>query len=267
MEKKSNNIAALLLSGGYGKRLLPYTQNWPKCLMPIQKRALLDYWLSDLNLIKSNPVIVNTHYLSYLVQDFLKRPKYLSWVIPSYEKELLGTAGTLRANYNFLKNKVIILIHADNWCRFNIKNFINFHLINRPASCKITMMTFTTNDAASCGIVKLDKKGIVLNMFEKKKGDYGNIANGAVYILEPTVLDFIIQNPQINDFSTEVIPKFLGKIATWHNKGIHRDIGSINQLRKAQSDEIEKANWDNDDEWQKQFLQNRIHDWINKKNL
>ena len=266
MGNQINNIAALLLSGGYGRRLLPYTKNWPKCLMPIQNRALLEYWLSDLNLIKPNPVIVNTHYLSNIVQDFLKRPKFKSWVIPSYEEELLGTAGTLRANYNLLKNKIVILAHADNWCRFDIKKLIRFHLIKRPQSCKITMMTFTSNEPSSCGIVELDKRGIVLNMHEKKKDNYGNLANGAVYIIEPSVLNFIIKNPKITDFSTEVIPNFFGKIITWHNHQIHRDIGSINQLKKAQSDKIKKTDWENDDEWQKQFIKMKIHHLINKHN-
>ena len=87
-----------------------------------------------------------------------------------------------------------------------------------------------------------------------------------IYIIESSVLDFIMKNPKINDFSTEVIPNFFGKIIAWYNQGIHRDIGSIDELRKAQFDKIVSPNWSIDDEWQKQFLKMKIHDLINPIN-
>ena len=266
MGNQTSNIAALLLAGGYGKRLLPYSKTWPKCLMPIQKRPLLDYWLYDLNIVKPVPVIVNTHYLSNVVKSYLDRPKFKSWIVQSHEKKLLGTAGTLRSNYDVLKNKTIILSHADNWCRINIQELVKFHLNQRPNFCKITMVTFKTSNPFSCGIVDMNKQNIVLNMHEKKVGNYGNLANGAIYIIESSVLDFIMKNPKINDFSTEVIPNFFGKIIAWYNQGIHRDIGSIDELRKAQFDKIVSPNWSIDDEWQKQFLKMKIHDLINPIN-
>lgn len=266
MVSKDSNLSALLLAGGYGKRLLPYSKIWPKCLMPVQNRPLLDYWLYDLNSIKPDPVIVNIHYLSNFVKSYLNRPKFKSWVTPSYEKTLLGTAGTLRSNYDLLKNRTILLAHADNWCRINIQELLKFHLTQRPDFCEITMVTFKTSDPFSCGIIETNKQSIVLNMYEKKIGNHGNLANGAIYIIQPSVLDFIMGNPKINDFSTEVIPNFFGKIVTWYNQGTHRDIGSIDELRNAQFDKIISPDWGNDDEWQKKFLTMDIHNLINPMN-
>ena len=54
----------------------------------------------------------------------------------------------------------------------------------------------------------------------------GNRANAAVYLLEPEMLQWVAQNHDVNDFSTEVLPNYLGKIATWQNIEIHRDIGT-----------------------------------------
>ena len=102
----------------------------------------------------------------------------------------------------------------------------------------ITMMTFRSNTPRSCGMVALDANGIVQNMYEKVSNPPTDLANGAVYLIEPSVLDWLTRHPHITDFSTEVIPSFLGRIATWENKGIHRDIGVVESLVAAQKDAI-----------------------------
>jgi mannose-1-phosphate guanylyltransferase len=80
-----------------------------------------------------------------------------------------------------------------------------------------------------------------------------------VYLLEPEVLKWILENPSISDFSKEVLPHFIGSIATWHNQGIHRDIGAFPILKLAQSDPKPTSCWPETDAWQKEFLSNQIH--------
>ncbi|WP_197470311.1 sugar phosphate nucleotidyltransferase, partial [Oleiphilus sp. HI0117] len=52
------DIRALLLSAGLGTRLRPLTNNWPKCLMPINGRPLLEYWLQTLDDIGIHHAVV-----------------------------------------------------------------------------------------------------------------------------------------------------------------------------------------------------------------
>ena len=89
-----NEVRALLLAAGLGTRLSPLTDEWPKCLMPIGKRPLLEYWLETLHLANVNKVIVNLHHHSEIVQEFLNRPRFNGWVSSVYEETLPGTAGT-----------------------------------------------------------------------------------------------------------------------------------------------------------------------------
>ena len=98
-----NEVRALLLAAGLGSRLHPLTDKWPKCLMPIGERPLLEYWLETMHSTNINDVIVNLHHHSKIVQEFLNRPRFKGWVNPMYEKTLLGTAGTLRANKDFFQ--------------------------------------------------------------------------------------------------------------------------------------------------------------------
>ena len=97
---------------------------------------------------------------------------------------------------------------------------------------------------------------------EKYSNGLGNLSNGAVYLLEPEVLEWIVENSDISDFSKEVLPHFIGSIATWHNQGIHRDIGALAMLQLAQSDPKPSSFWPEIDTWQKEFLSNAIHQQV-----
>ena len=93
---------------------------------------------------------------------------------------------------------------------------------------------------------------------EKIKNPPSKLANGAVFIIEPEVLDWMMSEEEIFDFSRDVIPNFLGKIATWKNNMIHKDIGTIEFLREAQNDPKPEFRF-NGGGWQKEFLKNPIH--------
>ena len=107
-----SEVRALLLAAGIGSRLRPLTNHLPKCLMPLGDKPLLEYWLETLWKNGIHEVLVNMHYLPTLVQDFLDRPRFRSWVHSVTETELLGTAGTLRANLEFFRDylKALLLV-------------------------------------------------------------------------------------------------------------------------------------------------------------
>jgi mannose-1-phosphate guanylyltransferase len=232
------NIRALLLAAGRGVRLRPLTDMLPKCLMPIGSRPLLWYWLQTFNTLNIRDVLVNTHYLAEQVNAFLLRDQFAFWVKSVYEEELLGTAGTLRANANFFRGGVTLLVHADNWCQCDFGAFVHFHLYQRPINCPITMMTFDTDSPRSCGIVETDVRGVVKEFHEKVDNPPSLVANAAVYLLQPEVVEWIECHPDVSDFSTEVLPQFINRIATWHNGEVHRDIGTLAALQASQNDSV-----------------------------
>ena len=228
-------MKALLLAAGLGTRLRPLTLTIPKCLVPIAGKPLLEYWLEKLEQ-ENIDTLINTHYLSPAVMSYLAEHPHQNKITAVYEDELLGTGGTLVNNKEFFGNDSILLVHADNLSRFSLPDFMRAHQ-NRPKDCELTMMTFITDQPESCGILELDQNGVVIKMHEKVKNPPGNLANAAVYILEPSVLKFLVQmNQRVIDFSTEVIPKFLGKIYTFENKEYHRDIGSMESYEAANRD-------------------------------
>ena len=257
-----NSLSAMLLAAGLGTRLRPLTDLWPKCLMPIGKRPLLEYWLQVVQNLDVKNVLVNTHFHAGEVHKFLDRKQFSGWAHSVYEPELLGTAGTLRVNSDFFCNQTILLIHADNWCQCDFDVFVEYHFHHRPKHCLMTMMTFDSERPQECGVIETDDQNVVIAFHEKVSNPPGNRANAAVYLLEPEVLKWLNDNPSISDFSTEVLPEFIGRISTWHNPQIHRDIGTLPMLRAAQTDKRSSLPISVDDEWQAAFEISPVFDHL-----
>ena len=227
---------ALLLAAGLGTRLKPLTSVLPKCLMPIQGRPLLGLWLEMLKQGGIDRIFINLHYLAPLVRDYVNSGPYADIVTFLDEPELLGTAGTLGHFRNFYGSEDLLMAHADNLTLFDIHAF-RTAFEARPEDCHLTMMTFETDDPQSCGIVSLDSYNRVINFTEKPEQDVGRLANGAVYIMNlKAVFDLMDQGSSITDFSTEILPHFIGRMNCFHNSFYHRDIGNVTALGDAQKE-------------------------------
>lgn len=227
-------MKAILLTAGFGSRLRPLTDVLPKCLLPINGRPLLEYWFYTVANAGITSILMNLHYLAPVMKEWVALTQYAENVKMVFEEELLGTAGTLFQNLSFVSNEPVMLIHADNLCLTDMSAYINAHM-NRPHGTEITMMTFRTLTPETCGIIRLDHLGIVQAFHEKVSDPPGNLANAAVYIIEPTVMEYLKSfNKSFIDFSTEVLPTYLGKIFTYHNASYHRDIGNLESYLAAQ---------------------------------
>ncbi len=226
-------MRAILLAAGLGTRLRPLTNKVPKCLLLIKEKPLLEILLKQLKESDIGPFLINTHYYSKQVEEFIETSGFSDQVELVHESKLLGTAGTLIANLDFYQDQDGLLMHADNYCLADFDAFVEAHN-RRPSGCLMTMMTFSTSVPCLCGIVELDKKGVVIGFHEKVDNPPGNIANGAIYILSKELIDILKTDfTNSKDFSKEVIPTMIGKIFTYETKNFFIDIGTTDNLRKA----------------------------------
>jgi mannose-1-phosphate guanylyltransferase len=229
-------MRALLLAAGLGLRLLPITATTAKCMVEINGRPLLDYWLELLFDAGIERVLVNTHWLADQVEAHVKASRWADRIDLVHEAELLGTGGTVLANRKWFQENPFMVAHADNLTDFDVRGFVAAHE-SRPAGHAITMLGFRTDAPRSCGILELDRRGTVVAFHEKVDDPPGDLANGAVYIFEPEVVDAIaaLGRPQV-DLSTQVIPEYVGRILCVETHGYHRDIGTPESLRRAIAD-------------------------------
>ena len=232
----TKKLKVLLLSAGYGTRLRPITNKTPKCLVEINQKPLLHIWLNKLERLNCESVLINTHFLSHKVNKAIE-----DWegenlnIYTTYEKKLLGTAGTLLRNLNFFKNSKGLIIHADNVTLDDLTNFLNAHK-NKPKNTLLTMLTFETDCPKSCGVVEVDNENIVKSFHEKVSNPPTNIANGAIYAFNEEFLDFlknIKSSPK--DISKDLIPLLNGRIFTYKTNSTFIDIGTHANLEKAQN--------------------------------
>ena len=207
-------LRALLLSAGFGSRLKPITDKKPKCLVEIDNKPILDHWLLKLEEIGCEKALINTHYLSEQVDEFLLNRNNTSMDIKTtYEEKLLGTAGTLIKNFSFFKNSKIIMMHVDNMTNFDIQKIIDFHNQRQKDNCLLTMLTFRTDSPSNCGIVVVDEDMILKEFHEKIMEPPTNIANGAIYLFDYNFLEWL-EKKQIkgNNISNDVLPLLKKKI-------------------------------------------------------
>ena len=223
-------IKAFLLSAGLGTRLRPITDQTPKCLVPLGGVPLLEIWLKKLEQIGCSSVLINTHYLSDQVDEFLSNyTPYTSMTITTiYEPSLLGTAGSLISNLDFFDSQINIVIHADNFMYQSLSLAIEQHRQNRPW---MTMVTFATETPESCGIVTLDHHNMITSFHEKTADVHGNIANSAIYIFDEHLVSYLrdtySSDNRISDISTELIPTLVGQMQSWHTNQFFTDIGNL----------------------------------------
>lgn len=205
---------------------------------------------------------MNLHHFQDQVLRFLNRAPLSDRVSLFFEEALLGTAGSVRAMTQNRARNATLVIHADNWSHCELAALLAHHERAASRGMLMTMMTFDTDTPKQCGIVETDSEGALQAFYEKHANPPGHRANAAVYVLEPAMIDWMHANPDITDFSTEVIPEFIGRIACWHHEGVHRDIGTPQALLAAQGDPRHPLTPDTTDSWQRDFEKHPIHQMI-----
>jgi mannose-1-phosphate guanylyltransferase len=102
-------VKAFLLAAGLGTRLRPITDTVPKCMLAIDGRPLLDIWLDEFDRAGVEEVLVNLHYLPDVVRRHLATRTGTPAVRTFFEPELLGSAGTLAANRDWVAGEDMFL--------------------------------------------------------------------------------------------------------------------------------------------------------------
>jgi mannose-1-phosphate guanylyltransferase len=227
-------MKAILLVGGLGTRLRPITDTIPKCLVPIDGKPVIDYWVEALQDNGIREVLVNLHHFPEMVKEHLLHAFPSVHFTFFHEKELLGSAGTIRDNFDFFANdESVLVIYGDNFTEIDLGDFIRFNN-NNAASGSIAL--FTTPNPTACGIVELNNEKCVIDFEEKPKEPKSNLANAGLYIFKKDIFPiFLSQDPSLNPFDIgfHILPRLVGKISGWKINGFFIDIGTPENLQKA----------------------------------
>ena len=225
-------MKAFLLAAGLGTRLRPITDTTPKCLIPIDGRPMVDIWMDALAEIGVEEVLINLHHLAPLVRAHLAR-RTAPHILISEEPVLLGSAGTLLANRDFVVDEeMFLVVNADNLTNFDLGVLVEAH---RQGGAIATLSVFRAARPSECGIVEVRDGGVV-GFVEKPPVPRSDLANAGIYAFHPSVID-LIPPPAPRDIGFDLIPRLVGRArAVSIGASYFIDIGTPAALERARND-------------------------------
>ena len=210
-------MKAFLLAAGVGNRLRPITDTIPKCMVVIDDRPLLDIWLDAFADACVDEVLVNLHHLPHVVSRHLAERAAPPTVRTFFEPELLGSAGTLIANRQWVEREELFLVcNADNLTDFDLRSLIDVH---REHGAVATLTVFHSKSPSTGGVVELDATDRVIGFVEKPKEPVSDLTNAGMYAFHPSVLDEIDGMPP-SDIGYDLLPRLAGPSEGSDGRGI-----------------------------------------------
>ena len=120
-------MKAMILAAGFGKRLGHLTQSTPKPLIRVKGQPLIKYHLSKLLAADYSQIVINTHYLSDEIINYVENEfNYDPRIIFSIEKEILGTGGGIKKALHHFGNDDFLVLNSDIYSDLDYKYFKSF---------------------------------------------------------------------------------------------------------------------------------------------
>ena len=227
-----SRIKALILAGGLGSPFHPVADAIPKCLLPIEGRALLDYWVDCLVESGIFEARINSHAHAERLREYIGLVNSSGRIrlVESYEPEPLGSAGTVAANPNLAEfADEIVIIHADNLSDIDLRALLAFHWQHGDP---LTMVLFRTPKPCACGTADLNGGGRIVSFVENPERPISDLASAGVYVVSAAAYREIAAMGAV-DLGVDVLPKFVGRMRGWVWGGAHLDIGTQVALEHA----------------------------------
>ena len=175
----------VIMAGGEGKRLRPYTKNLPKPLIKLNGKPILEHIINKAKREGFKNFIITVHYLGKMIEKYFGNGKrYGVNISYLWEKKPLGTAGSVRLINPFPKEPLLIT-NGDVLAKFQYANLLDFH--NRHKSCA-TMGILSHEWRNQYGVVKT--KGSRIIGFEEKPV-VRSFINAGIYVLNPKACQLI----------------------------------------------------------------------------
>jgi NDP-sugar pyrophosphorylase family protein len=223
---------AVILAGGKGSRLAPYTTVLPKPLLPVGDRAILDVVVHQLRDFGFDELTIEVGYLAHLVRAVMgdggDRGIPINYI---EEDEPLGTVGPL-ANIDGLDDSFLVM-NGDVLTALDYSELMDIH---RSAGNVLTVASHRRTVRTEYGVLHLDGQAgqtrVVTDFEEKPEIQY--IVSMGVYVLEPKALEFIEPGKYLD--LPDLVLKLLAageRVGSYLYEGYWLDIGRHEDYEKA----------------------------------
>jgi mannose-1-phosphate guanylyltransferase len=231
VESRDSQLKAFLLAGGHGTRLRPLTDSVPKCLVPIRGRPLLDIWLDLCARSGISDVLINLHAHAQPIEQHLERSGSPVNIRLVHEDRLLGSAGTIAANRNWIgSDPAFWILYSDVLTNTDLRPMSEFHSRHGGIA---TLGLYQVPDPTRCGVAITDETGVIIDFDEKPQAPRSNWVFSGLMVAGPSFLDLIPASIPA-DIGFHVLPRLLGKMRGYPITDYLLDIGTLPNYQRAQ---------------------------------
>ena len=239
-------MKCLILAAGYATRLYPLTENFPKPLLKVKGKAILDYLIEDidsLNIVNEYVVISNSKFYS-IFKDWASKKTENVTVLDdgtSSNETRLGAVKDIEFALDKLSIKEDVLVIAgDNLLDFSLTKFINYAK-DKNTSCIMRYFEENVQKLKKCGVATVDENDKVVKLIEKPENPESNWACPPFYYYAPCDVKLVKQGI-LEGCGTDAPGSFIAWLCSkttvhaMEMPGKRYDIGNLESYKKVEEE-------------------------------
>lgn len=239
-------MICLILAAGYATRLYPLTENFPKPLLKVGEKTILDHLTDDIQKggKVSEFVVISNHKFAHHFEDWAKTKHYKITVVDDgtdTNETRLGAVRDIKFAIDQLSlEDDMLIIAGDNVLDFSLNKFIDY-ADDKKASCVMRYFEKEEKRLQKAGVLEVEGDGLIVNMEEKPENPKSNWCCPPFYIYKKD--DIARIDEAINDGCGVDAP---GSLVSWMCKksklyafempGSRYDIGNLESYEKVQKE-------------------------------
>ena len=187
-QSKLLDVPVVIMAGGQGTRLAPFTHVLPKPLVPIHEKPVIEHIIERFTEVGVNEFILTINYKASIMKAYFEEMNPVYSVDFMKENKPLGTAGGLK----FLEKrgyKYFIVTNCDTLIKADYSDLIKYHKKNK---FDMTLVVSMKKFVIPYGACELNSKGHLKNI--KEKPEYDFLVNIGLYVLDSNILKLIPEN-------------------------------------------------------------------------
>ena len=264
---RANTMAAMILAGGRGSRLLDLTKKVAKPAVHFGgKYRIIDFPLSNCANSGISTVGVLTQYESVLLNAYVAKDQFWGldtndggvYVLTPRERDqkglevFKGTADAITQNIDFLYQiapEYVLILSGDHIYKMDYEKMLKYHQ-EKQADATIAVLQVSLKEATRFGIMNCDSEDMIEEFEEKPEHPKSNLASMGIYIFNyKTLRKYLLADDKnensSHDFGKDIIPAYLNdnrRLAAYRFKGDWKDVGTVDSLWESNMDLLKKNN-------------------------
>jgi len=223
---------AIILAGGRGTNLRPYTYEIPKPLLPVKGKPILEHLILNLKKEGITEIIIAISYLGEKIKEYFGDGKRFGVSIEySEEEENLLTGGAVKKVKDLLPKETFLVIHGDILTDFSYTDFIEFH---KTQGTKATVALKATSRPEEFGQFRMHGTKLVDFVQNTQTSDkQSHLIHCGIYAFEPDIFDYFPKNTAftLEDVLADLIRK--REVSGFLFEGRWYDVGNPENYERA----------------------------------